>query len=788
MKRGPAGWRIDRTEGTVRADRITAIIPGLPVPVSEMTGVARIERSSVQVDRVTLKTDTIPWEVTGTITDPGNPRLKLDAATTEFDLGRIARGGRGKGNLKLVISGPVAAVAVTAVADLTEVAWQGVSFDRVTGSVEILDQGQTVKLLGVDAKTPAGVLKITGTVKTRRPDGDLAWVFDPADPGLPQLAGSLALAGNSVRAQARTRDGVWALSGTGKSGKDGGWQIAVNGKSPDGAHASVEGSVGPAPARRLSGFVSMAKTTVAGLYLAGRSDILQRLGAEITATGRISGTAADPALKALVAGSVLRLPGRPQAVSAGSLALSRAGLELSRVRLPDGSVFDLVFPFDSRPVTARLDAEKLPLGAVWAAFLPDRPGDETAGALRESDGFLHGSLTAANLAGRLALGGDGEVRELKWRGRALGVLSFAAEASGGRTTISRIKVNGPDCSAEGSCVYESRANGWEGSGKITIAYLKFGSDDLDAVAEITASGKDAAATAEIRLAAVRINGRAYPDFTGALTREGPDRTVFKASWEDLLSAVLRLESGAKGSAGTVSLTAALSELPLAPVCGAMSVPAPADKMSGSVTLKGPRNRASLSASLDWGRGEGEIKGWLDAVGQRPGSLILTVSDGAFGKWIAFARALGAPSWIPDADGRVETRGLAIERDGGTTLVNGWIKFRDLTVRGRRAGSGNIRIKTAPGGGEVEGSMESEGASFSLNPTKFTFSGGTLTAAGAFGWRGIAAGRTTCSLSRGVFNARMTGDQGDLDLAVSGLAFGDLDPAAFRITAVRSGET
>jgi len=785
MRHGPGGWEPGPASGEIRADRVTAGIPGLPCPLTDMTGTARVEGSTVRLGPVALKTDGIPWKVSGTIENPAVPRLKLGAATTAFSLGSIARGGRGTGNVTLEISGPAASPTVIAVADLGAVAWHGVSFDRVTGTAEILGGGLTVNLRSLDAISPAGNLKLKGTVKTRRPEGDLDWEFIPSDPDMPRLTGSLALAGSQVRASARTRDGVWALSGTGRSGADGSWQIAVTGKSPDGARASVEGAIGPAPARKLQGSVSVVKTTVAGLYLDRRNDVLRRLGAVITATGRISGTAADAALKASLAGSALKLPGRLLTVSAGSLSLSRAGLELSRVTLPDGSAFDLVFPFGGKPVTARLDAAKLPLGAVWAAFPPEG-GGTSPGALRETEGFLNGSLSATDLAVRPAFDGNGEVRELKWRGRNLGILSFAASAVSGKTAVSRIKLNGPDCSAEGSGTFETRENGWEGAGKFTIAYLRFGSDDLDAVAELTASGKDGTVASEIRLTDVRINALAYPDFSGTYSREGPGRMVIKASWEDLLSAVLRLEGGATGGR-TVSLTAALSELPLAPVCGAISAPAPADKMSGSVTLKGPVDRASMTASLNWGRGEGDMKGWVDATGRHPCSLALTLSDGAFLRWIAFARAIGAPSWLPDADGRVETRGLTLEYDGGTALVNGWIRFRDLTVRGRRAGSGSLRIKTSPGGGEMEGSLENEGASFSLNPTRFTGSGGTITATGAFGWRGIPVGKTTLSLSRAEFSARLSREKGNVNLSLTGLALGDLEPAALKITAVRSGK-
>jgi hypothetical protein len=236
------------------------------------------------------------------------------------------------------------------------------------------------------------------------------------------------------------------------------------------------------------------------------------------------------------------------------------------------------------------------------------------------DGAFHGTVEIEDLAGRPSVAGAGEIRGLEWKGTKLGTLGFRVEeralaggerspAGGGRAMrFTMLSIRGPVCAAEGEGSLALTDGGWSGAARLNVSYFKAGTTDIDAHADLKgASGPGGGLTASARLTNLRMNAAACTDLEAELSIPEPGALVVKASWEDALSAVWESRAGK-----SVSLSASCTDLALPPLLGILRMPAPADSLTGTLSLKGTPDRASLKADLRWARGEASARGRISA--------------------------------------------------------------------------------------------------------------------------------------------------------------------------------
>jgi hypothetical protein len=456
----------------------------------------------------------------------------------------------------------------------------------------------------------------------------------------------------------------------------------------------------------------------------------------------------------------------------GTLKLSRHALDLVPARAGGVATVTLSLPFEpGRPAVAKVTGEGFPLRLVWT-LVP------VAVAIRDLEGAFTGTLDVADLTGRPTIEGGGEIRELAWAGTRLGTLAFTVDAQDRTMKLTALTLKGPLAAGEGDGSLTVADDGWTGAGRLNIAYLKVGTTDLDAHAEVTASSGPKGLATAVKLSSVRMNAAAWPDAEVEVAVPEPGALTVKASWEDVLSAVWESRAGR-----SVALSASFSELGLAPLCGMVRRAAPVDQLTGSVSLKGSPDHASLKADLRWARGEASVRGWVAGVEAThgvettphpsAGSVTVHASDRAVAQWCPFLRSFPHLKDLPDFDGSLATRGFAVEWGPDRIGLNGWVTVRDASVRGRAVGGGSVRVKRSGVETEIEGTVAGDAGEFSLFPTRITDTADGRDVAGAFGWRKVPAGRALCSCARGTLTLRLRGGHGDGALVLTGLALGDL---------------
>ena len=766
-RRGPAPrWSLVRADGRLDADDVAVTAPGVVWPVANLTGRARASGTRVSLDRVTFTTSGTAWMLTGTVEGFSRPEMHLEIGAPAFQLPLVLPGAAGSGAVRLRVDGPAVSPVITAVFNLANAEAGGISATRATGTLTIESWGRHIQLEGGRAQTSAGVITCSGAGSPRSASADATFAFVPADPLFPACSGSLTLRDGEMKAEVKTGDGLWTVRGRGRR-RGAIWTGSASAAATGGARISFQGTAGTAAPHRLDAQVELSNATFASLYLERRHDVFRRLAVTLTAAVSIRGTAGDPAVSANLAGSRLAL-GRTSLPVTGTLKLSPRALALAPVKAGGVATVTLVLPFESgKKAAAKIEGEGFPLRLLWTLVpVPDR--------VRALEGAFFGSLDVDDLTGRPTVDGRGEVRGLAWEGTRLGTLGFTVDARDRTMNLTALSLQGPIASAEGDGSLALGNEGWQGAGRLNIAYLKAGTTDLDAHAEVTASSGKQGLSAAVKLTALRMNAAAFPDVEVEVAVPEPDALTVKASWEETLSAVWESRAGR-----TVALSASFSDLALPPLLGIIRRPPPVDQVTGSLSLKGPVDRASLKADLRWARGEASIRGW---VGMPPGvadpappagSVTVHASDRAVAQWIPFLRGFDALKDLPDLDGAVATRAFAVEWAPDRLGLNGWVTARDASIRGRAVGEGSVRVRRTGTETEIEGTVAGDAGEFTLFPTKITDTADGRDLTGAFGWSKVPTGKVMCSLTRGTLTLRRRGGHGSGSLVLTGLALGDL---------------
>ncbi|MEK7476897.1 MAG: hypothetical protein AAB152_14840 [Candidatus Coatesbacteria bacterium] len=753
-------WRLARADGRLDADGVSVAAPGLPLPVANLSGRARASGTRVSLERVMFTTSGTAWVLAGIVEDFDRPKVHLEFGAPAFQLSLVSPGAAGGGPVRLRAEGPAESPVITAIFDLRNVEAVGLSATRTTGTLTIEDWGRHIQLEGGRAQTPAGVLTLAGAGSPRAGTADATFAIVPQDALLPQLSGTLTLRNGEVKSEVKTGDGLWTIRGRGRK-RGVLWTASADAAAAGGARISLAGTAGVAAPHRLDAQIAVSNASFAVLYLERRNDIFRRLPLTIGAAASVRGTTADPALSANLAGSRLAL-GRTSLPVTGTLKISRRGLDLVPVKAGSAASVTLSLPFGgAKPAGAKVTGEGFPLRLVWA-IVP------VAAAVRDLEGSFFGTLDIADLTGRPTIEGGGEIRELAWAGTKLGTLGFTVDAQDRTMKLTALSLKGPLAAGGGDGSLTIMDDGWNGTGRLNISYCKIGTTDLDAHAEVSASSGPKGLATAVKLTALRMNAAAWPDAEVEIAVPDPGSLTVKASWEDVLSAVWESRAGR-----SVALSASFSDLSLAPLLGMVHRSAPVDQLTGSISLKGSPDRASLKADLRWARGEATVRGWVASPAPSSGSITVHASDRAVAQWCPFLRSLPHLKDLPDFDGSLATRGFTAEWAPERLGVNGWITIRDASVRGRAVGSGSVRIKRSGVETEIEGTVAGDAGEFVLFPTRITETANGRDVTGAFGWRRCPAGMTFCTCARGTLTLRIRGDHGEGSLVLTGLALGDL---------------
>lgn len=652
------------------------------------------------------------------------------------------------------------------------------------GTLIVAGSGDAITFENAAIRGAEGEIRFAGSFQPGVPSARLSWKYSPGSLRVPAASGSSFWLKDGYGAEINTDDGAWSLNVTGTR-EDLRWSANVRGRARAGATLDLSGTVQASAPHRIGAAIRLRGARLADLYLDRRHPVLERLkGLTIAAAGNLSGPLADPELAASVDGSVLK-SGEQAFTLAGGINVRRSGLKLSALKLTDGTTVTLDLPFAATGGSLRVSARELPLKLIWQSFPPPAGADALSGVFQ-------GTITATDLNARPRIRAAGEVRSLKWSELDLGVLSLAAEAAGKRVEVKRLALRGPACAADASGTVNLLETGWNGSGEALVSYLKAGRTDLEARATLAASAVRDGSEFTARLTALRLNARAGPDFSLSV-RTDKDGATVKAAWEEHLSAVARFErEPPRGGTGapeyrSVSLTAACSELPLDPIAGAFSLPGPAERASGAVTLKGAMDRANLSANLNWPGGDLQARGEVDARSLDTYSLTLTAAEARLSAWLPLLRAFEGFGDLPEAEGAIAARGFSIAREPEGLAASGWIALRDLAVEGRRIGTGSLRVKADRGRGELEASLEGDGGKYTIYPTRFRTEEGERVVEGSFAWSKVPAGRAECSLSRGTLSARMRGSGGTAAVSLQGLSLGAQEPIDVAFDLARDGD-
>lgn len=754
------GWRLASAAGTLDPQEASLETAALPVPLHGLTGRLRAAGATVTTDRLALTVSGNAWELTGSLAGFDRPALDLAAVCESFDAARLSPDARGTGACRLAAKGPAADPVVTVDLTLAGAAWGGAEAATLIGRATITDGWRLVTLADVKADTAAGAVALAGAWRPAAGTGELALSLRPADPLLPAFAGPLRLRRGEVAWDPATGDGLWALKLRGRPRGAAGWELAASGTATTGAKLGLTGTLGASPPHRLDAKISVTGATLAALYLDARSETTAKLNLRINAAAKLTGPLAAPVLTANVGGTRL-LVGKLDAPVAGSVRVSRAALDLDPVKIHTVTSLTLHLPFDGSPATGALEGEGLPLASIWQAFtVPD--------ALRAFTGAFHGRLGVTDLTGKPVVTGSGELRGLERDGRKLGTLAFTLDQRAGDMRLTRLAFKGPAGTADGAGSLAFTADGWTADAKLNIAWMKIGALPLDAhaVLNVRQTPKERKVTA--RLAALRLDGAAHPDLDLDAAWRADGSFAAHAGWgEDVLAA--SWERDGRG----VALSLSGGDVPLAPLCAAFDLPAPADRASGTVSLKGPADKASVSVSLNWPRGELNLRGWtaLPAAGAAPAAWDLTVTGGerSIAAWLPLLRRIDALRALPDADGAIDARGLELTNGPAGATIDGWITLKSLKLRHQLIGDGSVRLKTTGGGVDFEAKLAGTAGEFEIFPSRFAREGDTRLLNAAFAWRNVPAGRAECACARSSLNVRLADGKGSGSLVLAGLS-------------------
>jgi len=760
---GEGLWVPSKTEGKLELDGVALSGPALPFRLREITGAARFSGNSVRITRLALLAPETPWKISGSVDNLAAPVLHITAEAPVFEPGKYLKGAEGHGALSIKAEGPAANPSFILVPEITGFRAGSFACNRLDGRFTVGNHGKRVLLEPGRIETGSGVASAWGTFDPDGPGASLRWTFTPGGTAVPAWSGTASLGGNVLNTSAKSADGIWTVTGRAAREKEA-WNASVAGHSKSGALVTITARTGLRAPFRLSGEVTIRDALLSEFNITRYWNVLKEIEGKLGATGRISGTASSPVLALVLDGKKLALNGEKLPIT-GNMNISAESIQIEQFRLGQYASASAVVPLGNAPVEFSGAATAMPLRIALAIAGAPADAGKTIG------GTMTGSFSGVNPGGK-----DGKITasllipDFTWKGSRLGALNATGEARGRSFRFSKLGLTGPQASAEGTGTLELQPNGnWEAGSTLTVNYLKYGQSDLECLAKVAVSSRDGTQSIEARLTSVRISGTAYPDADLSL-KSGPNgSSSAKLSWEDLAYISITLDQAPEN---TVTFSVALSDFPLAPAAGLFSIPAPADRVSGSISLKGPRNRAVSTASLKWGHGEADARGWINCETGKDFSLSLNAVDGNLAPWVALIRATARPGNLPDLDGRLETRGLTLDKTGESLSINGWLSARELRVGGILCGDGSLRVTSSGAQSEFEATLDGPRGKYTVYPTRFIRTGDRRTLEGAFAWSGVPVAKARSSLSRAEIKAAWTDDSASANISLAGLALED----------------
>ena len=776
-KTGAGNWSLTRASGKMDADGIALSGPALPFHLREITGSARFDGNSARITALTLLAPDTRWNISGSVDHLGAPVLHLTVESPSFDPGRYVKGAGGMGAVSILADGPIADPVLIVTPDLRDFRLDSFSCARLQGRFTVAYRGKSVLLDPGTVTLGAGVFNAWGLVEPEGPGANLRWTFTPSAAGIPKLAGTASLARGVLTVSTKTSDGIWVATGRARLDKDS-WNGSITAHSNSGGQVSATVRAGTKTPFKLSGTMAMEDTPLADLYFTSAWETPGKIKGRLGGTGTLSGNTSNPALVMSLDGRGMELDGEKLALS-GSVKITPEAVKLDPLKIGSYASLSMLVPLGNSAVELSGIATGLPVRLALTI------GGAPADTLKKAGGSISGKFSGENPGSKDGVfRADLEIQDLSWDTTRLGNGTVIAAGKGSALKFTKLRLNGPVASLDGTGNLEILAGGdWNADTTLTINYLKYGKADLDCQAKVAASSRSGSRTAEASLASVRITGAAYPNAVLTVKSGNDGSSSAKLSWEDLAYISATFKNDAEKS---LVLSAALSDFPVAPVSSLFSQPAPADRVSGSVSLKGAQNRAVASASLKWGHGEADARGWIDCTTGKSFSLSLTAVDGALMPWVVFVRSATRFRNMPDLDGRMETRGMALDRDGDSLSINGWVGARELRVGGVLCGNGSLRITSSPAQSEFEASLEGPQGKYTVYPTRITLQGERRSIEGAFAWSGVPLAKAQSSLSRGTLKGSWTDNNASANIIFTGLGLNDraLDQVTVRLD--RSG--
>ena len=756
-------WNISKATGKVETDGMALSGPALPFRLRDITGTARLDGNSLRITALSLLAPETKWNVSGSIDNFTRPVLHVSAKSAAFDPAQYLKGAKGHGTLTIAAEGPATNPDLIITPDIMDFQHESFSGKRLRGKFILEDHGKRIKMDPGEVTMGTGIISAWGIIEPGSPAATLRWTFTPAGTEISAWAGAGSLAKGVVNLSAKSVDGIWVITGRSRR-EDGAWNTSLAAHSDSGGLISATVRAGAKAPFRLTGYVSIQDTSLTDFHLDQAWETLKRIQGRLDGSGQLSGNASNPVLSLELNGKELKLDGEKLFLT-GSVKISPTAARIDPLKFGQYARLSVLIPFENNPILIAGNATGLPIPLALAiAGVPSNTRKNIAGTIQgsfsgENPGSKEG-IVRANL----------ELADISWNGTRLGTGVLTGRGKGSIFNFTKVGLNGPIASAAGTGSLELLDNGdWNVGSSLTVNYLKQGQTDLECLTKLTASGRAGARTIGAQLSSVRLSGSPYPDAEISLMLSSDGSSSAKFSWEDLayISASIK-ESPEK----TLALTAALSDFPVSPLAGLFSQPAPADRVSGSISLKGRQDHSAISASLKWGHGEADARGWIDLVSGRNFSLSLNAVDGKLGPWVSLLRSASPYKNIPDLDGRLETKGMTMDRSGDSMSVNGWLGARELRVGGVLCGNGNLRVTSSGGQAELEASIEGPQGKYTLYPTRITRTGERSTMEGAFSWSKVPMAKTECSLSRGELKAAWTQNSASANLAFTGLGLED----------------
>ncbi len=371
-----------------------------------------------------------------------------------------------------------------------------------------------------------------------------------------------------------------------------------------------------------------------------------------------------------------------------------------------------------------------------------------------------------------------------YSGEMKGGLSATRTSKDIRCVLDRMSYRAKDAIIDGEGALYHGNGETSGDARLIISHLKIGRTSAESRAAVKCSANEGEREAEVIFDALRLDDQAYPDFTASAQESRDGSLSVKLMWDELLSAVINLQNGREKSVG---VTAAFANLPIGPMAGLASFPAPTQRASGSLTVKGPAKRANVRSSLKWAHGDLSAKGWIALDGTGSFSISLSALERKLSAWLLLLREMPGLGGMPDIESVLETRELDLERNGDSVAAKGWLSARDLKIGDLLLGSGNLRIDKTPKRMEMEASLSGESGTYTLYPSELSSDGREKSLRAEFSIKKVPVGKGLLGCDRGGVRIKWDKAAGNGVFFLSGLGIDEIRSDEISVDLVRDGD-